>query len=135
MTRRDLPDWRDLTNRRAMLFCRVSDAEQVKGQSLDAQQHLQLAYAKEHGLDVVTIHSFQETARLSKLRKTFHAAIKEASRKDIPHLVFYMWDRIARNSTDAEMLEEMIRAGDVVLHIANERRALDANSDDSDFFL
>jgi hypothetical protein len=30
----------------------------------------------------------------------------------VRHIIFYVWDRIARNFTDAEILEEMVRDGE-----------------------
>ncbi len=69
------------------------------------------------------------------MREQFHAAIAEARREKILHLVFYVYDRVARNFTDAEILEEMIRDGDIVLHLATNRTVLHHDSPDSDFFV
>jgi DNA invertase Pin-like site-specific DNA recombinase len=129
------PGWWDDTNDRAMLICRVSDRRQLDGVSLDSQQHEQTTYAARVGLNVVATESFQETAKRSKLRAAFHAAIEKARTSNILHIVFYVWDRIARNFTDAEMLEDMIREGEVILHIASGGTVLHKESDDSDFFL
>jgi DNA invertase Pin-like site-specific DNA recombinase len=129
------PAWWDDMNDRAMLICRISDRKQLDGVSLDAQRHHQEAYAASVGLRVVATASFQESAKRSKMRAQFHAAIQQAAVQKIKHLVFYVWDRIARNSTDAEMLEELIREGEVCLHLATGGTVLHRDSDDSDFFL
>ncbi len=107
----------------------------LDGVSLEAQEHHQKLYAERVGLQVATTEPFQESAKRSKLRAQFHAAISKARNEKIRHLIFYMWDRIARNSTDTEFLEDLIRKGEVVLHIASGGNVLHANSDDSDFFI
>lgn len=50
------------------------------------------------------------------------------------HLVFYMFDRVSRNYTDLEMLEELVRDGEIVLHIASANVVLHRDSDDAAFF-
>src|SRR5258707_199292 len=117
-TREQKPAWWDDTNDRAMLICRVSDRKQLDGVSLETQEHHQQLYAERVGLRVVATEPFQESAKRSKLRAQFHAAIEKARRQNIRHLVFYMWDRIARNFTDAEMLEELVGEGEVIIHVA-----------------
>lgn len=129
------PPWWDPRNTRAMLVCRISDRKQKDGVSLDAQQHLQERYARDVGLTVAAVASFQESAKKSTLRSQFHAAIAKARAQGVKHLVFYVWDRIARNFTDAEILEEMVRDGEIVIHIACGGTVLHEDSDDSEFFL
>jgi DNA invertase Pin-like site-specific DNA recombinase len=133
--RRPLHRWWDEQNDRAMLICRISDRKQKDGVSLEAQDHHGREYAERVGLRVIIAKPFQESAKKSQLRAEFHAAIDEARRQRIKHLVFYVWDRITRNFTDAEMLEEMIRDGEIVVHIASGGTVLHADSDDSEFFL
>ncbi len=129
------PPWWDAANDRAMVICRISDRKQVDGVSLDAQNHQQRGYVERVGLRVAAVESFQESAKKSQLRVQFHAAIARARREGIRHLVFYVYDRITRNFTDAEILEEMIRDGQVVLHLASSGNVLHKGSDDSEFFL
>jgi hypothetical protein len=81
------------------------------------------------------VEPFQESAKKSQARVEFHAAIAKARRNNILHVVFSVWDRIARNSTDAELLEDAMREGDLVLHVASGGMVLHKNSDDSDFFI
>ncbi len=129
------PVWWDAKNPRAMLICRISDKKQKDGVSLEAQEHHAREYASGVGLEVVVVRPFQESAKKSQLRAAFHAAIAEAKAKGIKHLVFNVFDRIARNFTDAEMLEEMIRDDEATLHVAASGTVLHARSPDSDFFL
>ncbi len=118
-----------------MLICRISDRKQLDGVSLDAQKRLLKEYADRVGLHIVATKPFQESAKKSQLRAQFHAALGEARRDDVRHLVFYVWDRIARNFTDAEILEEQIKDGEVVVHIASGGTVLHQDCDDSEFFL
>ncbi|MCL4748601.1 MAG: recombinase family protein, partial [Myxococcales bacterium] len=129
------PPWWDTKNRRAMLICRISDKKQKDGVSLDAQERAATDYAQDVSLEVVAARPFQESAKKSALRAEFHAAIAEARKQNIKHLVFSFWDRITRNFTDAELLEEMIRDDEITLHIAAGRTVLHSQSDDSEFFM
>ena len=133
-TREHKPVWWDDTNDRAMLICRVSDRKQLDGVSLEAQEHHQQLYAERVGLRVVATEPFQESAKRSKLRAQFHAAIEKARREKIRHLVFYMWDRIARNFTDAEMLEELVGEGEVIIHVVQTGAVLHQDGNEGDFF-
>ena len=130
------PAWWDAGgNDRAMLICRVSHKKQKDGVSLPMQERHARAYVQRVGLQVVCAKPFTETAKKSVLRVQFHAAIEEARRLKVKHLIFYVWDRIARNFTDAEILEELIRDGEITLHVAEGGAVLHSGSDDSEFFL
>jgi DNA invertase Pin-like site-specific DNA recombinase len=134
-SRGDRPPWWDESNDRALLICRISDRKQLDGVSLEAQEHILRDYVQRVRLRVAAVRLFQESAKRSALREQFHAALETARRERIRHAIFYVWDRIARNSTDAEILEEHVRAGEIVLHVASGGTVLHANSDDSEFFL
>jgi len=129
------PIWWDYNNKRAMLICRISDRKQLDGVSLDAQEYNLREYAKRVGLQVVAVRSFQESAKDSSARDAFHAAVREAKKSNIRHVVFYVHDRIARNFTDVEELEKQIRAGQFVLHIATGDKVLHRKSPAGDFFI
>lgn len=129
------PAWWDPKNSRAMLISRISDKKQSDGVSLEAQRHHQQEYARATGLVVVATEAFQESAKTSKLRVQFHAAISKARSEGIRHLVFYVFDRISRNFTDLETLEELIRTGDIVVHVAQGGNVLHKFSDDGAFFM
>lgn len=129
------PAWWDIANDRAMLICRISDRKQKDGVSLDAQEREARDYARRVGLHIVKARPFQESAKKSVLRRAFHAALEEAERLEIKHIVFSMWDRISRNFTDSEMLEELIRDDAITLHVAAGGTVLHAGSDDAAFFM
>jgi DNA invertase Pin-like site-specific DNA recombinase len=131
----EYPAWWDPKNARAMLISRISDKKQSDGVSLEAQRHHQQEYARAAGLVVVATEAFQESAKTSKLRVQFHAAIAKARREGIRHIVFYVFDRISRNFTDLETLEEFIRGGDIVVHVAQGGNVLHKYSDDGAFFM
>jgi DNA invertase Pin-like site-specific DNA recombinase len=118
-----------------MLICRISDRKQLDGVSLDAQKRHLREYAENNNLIIAHTASFQESAKASKLRPQFHAAIEEGERLKVRHLVFYMFDRVSRNYTDLEMLEELVQSGEIVLHIASGNVVLHKDSDDSSFFM
>ena len=128
------PRWWDANNKRAMLICRISDRKQKDGVSLDAQRYRQEQYVREAGLEIANVASFQESAKKSSLRREFHAALEQARKLEVRHLVFYVWDRIARNFTDAEILEELVREGQLVVHVASGGQVLHRCSPNSDFF-
>lgn len=132
--RRDQQPWMG-NNNRAMAIGRISDRKQKDGVSLDAQERAMAAYVEGHHLSMAHTARFQESAKKSKLRRQFHAAIEHALTEKIRHLVFYVWDRVTRNFTDSEMLEELIRDDEIVLHIASGHNVLWEGSDDSAFFM
>jgi site-specific DNA recombinase len=134
-SRNEKPAWWDERNKKAMLISRISDKKQSDGVSLAAQHHAQKEYARAHGLTVVAVESFQESAKNSNQRVQFHTAIAKARREGIRHLVFYVFDRISRNFTDIETLEELIREGHIVLHLAQGGGPLHKDSDDGAFFM
>jgi DNA invertase Pin-like site-specific DNA recombinase len=129
------PVWWDAANDRAMLICRISDKKQKDGVSLEAQEHHGREYAARVGLNLVLVRPFQESAKCSKMRAEFHAAIAEAQSQGIKHLIFHIWDRISRNFTDSEMLEELILDDELTLHVGSTGTVLHSGSDGSEFFL
>ena len=125
------PDW--LGNPKALGIVRVSSHKQGDGNSPDVQRAGIERYAASLGLDLTGIEIIEESAKSSASRKKFHEAMARAKRKRVRHLVFWVWDRIARNYTDVEKLEEQVRDDLFVLHVANERRVLHALSTDSEW--
>lgn len=126
------PSWFG-ASRRAVGIVRVSSHKQGDGNSPDVQRAGIEAYAASLGLDLTGIEIIEESAKSSSSRKKFHEAMARAKRKRVRHLVFWVWDRIARNYTDVEKLEEQVRDDLFVLHVANERRVLHSASTDSEW--
>lgn len=128
------PAWWDERNNRAMLISRVSDEKQLDGVSLQAQDHHLAEYAKRNGLIIAGRASFQESAKSSKNRVHFQSALEQGEACNAKHVIFDMWDRVTRNFTDLEMLEERVNDGKLILHIASSNHVLYEGGDESAFF-
>ena len=84
---------------------------------------------------MVEVIKIVESAKTSELRKKYTAALKRALRQNIQHLIFHKYDREARNLTDNETNEMLVREGKVVLHYVADRKLLHKNSPDTDFLM
>ena len=58
---------------------------------------------------------------------------RAGEKEKVRHVVFWVWDRTTRNFTDYELLEDLIRRDELVLHVAHERWQLHAGSDEGDW--
>jgi len=74
-----------------------------------------------------------ETAFKRKERKKFHALIKKALKENIRHILFFWSSREARNLTDIEENDELIRAGKIIIHHVSEGKVYWKRTPDSDF--
>ncbi len=126
------PRWLGKTSR-ALGIVRVSSKKQGDNNSPGVQRDGIRAYAVANGLDLVEVVQIEESAKSSEARVKFHAALEKAKKTKARHLVFWVWDRTTRNFTDYELLEDLIRRDDAVLHVAHERWALYAGSDEGDW--
>ncbi len=120
-------------SRRAMGIVRVSSHKQGDGNSPDVQRNGIIAYSESLGMDLLDVAIIEESAKTSATRQKFHEALAKARKQKIRHLVFWVWDRIARNYTDVEQLEMDVRRDEFVLHLANERKVLHVGSSDSEW--
>jgi site-specific DNA recombinase len=118
---------------KAFAIVRVSSAKQASGTSPEAQSDGIIEYAKTRGLDVVQVWVIHESGKDSEKRVKFHEMLAAASKRDVPHLLFWQMDRIGRNLTDHELLEKRVRSGQSVLHVAAESRVLHEGSPDSEW--
>ncbi|MEW6777723.1 MAG: recombinase family protein [Bdellovibrionota bacterium] len=121
------------SNKKAFGIVRVSSHKQGDGSSPDVQKAGIEFYAESLGLSLSGVAVIEESAKYSSTRKKYHEAIKTARKSGARHLVFWVWDRIARNYTDVEDLEQDIRRDVFVLHLANERRVLHCGSTPSEW--
>ncbi len=121
-------------NNKAMGFVRVSGLGQEHNQSTALQEEGHRRYCEENGLELVEIVPLVETARRTDLRKEYHEARNRALRLGIGNLLFSKYDREARNLTDNEDNENLVRQGKIVLHYISDNKILHKNSPDSDFF-
>ena len=118
---------------RAIGVVRVSSKKQGDNNSPGVQRDGITSHAKAHGLHLVDVIMLEESAKSSEARVMFHAALARAKKEKVRHLVFWVWDRTTRNFTDYELLEDLIRRDELVLHVAHERWQLHAGSDEGDW--
>jgi site-specific DNA recombinase len=126
------PEWLGKSSR-ALGIVRVSSSGQKDNTSPETQREGVLAYARDNNLELVDVIQIEESAKDSKARKKFHAAIERLADEKIRHVIFFVWDRTTRNFTDHEILEALIRSDDIVLHVANDRWMLSVDSDEGDW--
>lgn len=123
-------------NRSAIAIIRKSSDEQ-SSISHETQEAEIMRYCKEHGLrlDQKNIYRITESAKDSEHRRKYNAAIDAALAKDLRHVLFYMYDREARNLTDAEKNAKLVKADLLCLHYVREQKVLHKGSPSSDFFM
>ena len=126
--------WRG-SNNKAIGILRVSSARQKDNTSHEVQRHEVKEYCDSHNFELSKVFEIVESAKNSEDRTKYHAAIKWALDNKIQHVLFYMFDREARNLTDNEDNEKLVRQGLIALHYVRERKVLDKFSPDSDFLM
>jgi site-specific DNA recombinase len=121
-------------NRKAIAPLRVSSAGQEGNTSWLTQKREIEDYCRDIGLELVDAVKIVETASKVGLRKKYHAVLNRALKQGIQHFVFHKYDRETRNLTDNEQNETLVRQGKLVIHYVADRKILDKNSPDSEFF-
>jgi hypothetical protein len=121
-------------NRKATALIRVSSLGQEGNTSFLTQKSEIEEYCRRCGLELMETAPIAESARDSELRKKYGAALKKALKENIQHLVFHKYDREARNLTDNETNERLVREGKIVLHYVVDGKVLHRGSPDSEFF-
>ncbi len=123
-------------NRNAIAIIRKSSEEQ-SSISHETQESEIRAYCDQHGLILrkENIRRIVESAKDSEDRKKYAGAINSALANNIRHVLFYMYDREARNLTDAEKNAKLVRADLICLHYVREQKVLHKDSPSSDFFM
>ncbi len=119
----------------ALAILRVSSRRQTDGVSHDAQEKEIREYCGREGLELTRIARITESAKDSEKRKHYSAAIHSAIENKIRHVLFYMNDREARNLTDHETNEKLVRADLIEIHYVRDRKIFRKDSSDSDFFM
>ncbi|MGK5089534.1 recombinase family protein [Bdellovibrionota bacterium FG-2] len=127
-------DWKGKNNR-AIGILRVSSNRQKDNTSHDVQRHEVQEYCQFNGLELTKVFEIVESAKDFEDRKKYRSAMLFAAEKGIQHVLFYMFDREARNLTDNEENEKLVRLGQIVLHYVRERKILHKESPDSDFLM
>lgn len=95
-----------------LALARVSSREQEKeGFSLDVQEDAIRRYVEKVGGEIIKLYKVAETASKTELRATFQEMLAEAKRlsPDLDAILFYKFDRAARNLFDYVELERLER--------------------------
>ena len=119
-------------NKKAVAINRVSDTNQKDGYSLPVQLAEVQLYCEQHGLNLVKTFTIVESAKNSRDRKQYQEAMSFILKNKIGNVLFYLFDREARNLTDLEANEEYVRKGVFVIHYMKDRKVFHRNSSDSD---
>ena len=109
----------------AIIYTRVSSAEQVQGTSLDTQEADCAAYCKRKGYAVAKV--FREAGESAKTtdRPQLQAALKFCKEKKPHKLVVWKLDRLSRNTLDGLQLQAQLSATGTRLESATE--SIEAN--------
>jgi len=106
----------DSQSERCVLYCRVSTLRQKKeGLSLDAQEDLCIAYAKNNRFDVGKIFKEDESASISE-RKKFNEMLDWMKTMGIKHLVVEKMDRYHRDMKG----ENIIKDNKLTVHLVKD---------------
>jgi site-specific DNA recombinase len=122
-------------NRNGMAIIRVSSRRQEGNISHETQEQEIRAYCERSGILLKEVVRIVESAKNSDDRKKYTRAINAALTQNIRHLLFYMYDREARNLTDNEKNEKLVKADLICLHYVRENKILSKDSPDSEFFI
>lgn len=99
------------TNKKGIIYCRVSSAEQIDGTSLESQQRMCTEYANRENIDVVQVFIEKGESAKSANRTEFIKAISFCSdkRNKVNCFIVYKLDRFARNQLDHVTVRETLR--------------------------
>jgi len=126
-------EWKTEPNKKTLLIIRRSGYGQKENTSGDTQSREGRDYAVRHGLDIVHEESIIETAFKRKERRKFRALIQKALSENIRHVLFFWSSREARNLTDLEENDDLIRSGKIIIHHVSEGKVYWKGTPDSDF--
>ncbi len=111
------------TQKRGIIYCRVSSTEQVENTSLESQERNCREYAKREGIEIITAPFIEkgESAKTAN-RTEFMKAINFCGNKKnkVTHFIVYKLDRFARNQNDHVVTQATLRRYGVVLRSVTE---------------
>lgn len=122
-------------NKKAIAPLRVSSSGQEDNTSWATQKRECEEYCRRYGLELVDTVRIVETASKPQQRKKYNELIRRALKQQIHHVIFHRYDREARNLTDNENNETLVRQGKVILHYVAEGKVLHKESPDADFLM
>ncbi len=107
---------------KAIIYCRVSTEEQVKGYSLDFQEKQSLEYAERNGFEVLKVFVEEgESAKVisrTKLTELLNFCKENIGQIDV--LIVHKLDRFARNQQDHQAIRAILAQYGVILRSATE---------------
>jgi site-specific DNA recombinase len=102
-------------NKTAILFCRVSSTEQLKGGSHQTQERHGLEYAQQKGLTVTRVFKVAETASKKAQRIKWQEFLEYVRKDQAQHVLVASVDRALRNYHDLPEVQDLqIRFGKTV---------------------
>lgn len=126
-------EWKNDPNKRALAIVRRSSSGQKENTSAETQEREIREYSKRHNLDLIKFESIIETAYQADARKKYNALMQFALAQGIKHILFYIGSREARNLTDNEKNERLIKEDKIIIHYVSENKVFDKDSPDSEF--
>ncbi len=107
-----------MTNKRAVIFCRVSTDEQARGYSLQTQLDECLKYAKQ--MKYVVLEKFKDDYTGESLDRPDLDRLREfITRTLVEVVIVYDLDRLARKSVYQMLIEEELRAHGAIVEYVN----------------
>jgi len=113
----------ETTNKKAVIYCRVSTKEQVEeGNSLVSQERLCREYALKEGYEVLEIFIEKgESAKTADRKELQRMLTLCTSKKDLVHAVIaYKVDRISRNIADYSLIKVRLKKFNVIIKSVTE---------------
>jgi site-specific DNA recombinase len=104
----------------AVIYCRVSDTEQVDGTSLASQERLCREYAQREGMHVLKVFIDAGESAKTADRPEFNKALLLCRRQKVSYFVVYKLDRFARNQDDHVMVRTVLRRNGTALRSVTE---------------
>lgn len=126
-------EWKKDLNKRALGIVRRSGLGQKENTSAETQERELRRYAQANGLELILIEPIIETAYKTEKRKKYQALMQYAQSQGIKHILFYIGSREARNLTDNEVNENLIKEDKIVIHHVSDGKVYWKGSPDSDF--
>ena len=112
-----------ISEKKGIIYCRVSSTEQVENTSLESQERNCREYAKREDIEIIT-SPFIEKGESAKTadRTEFIKAINFCSNKKnkVTHFIVYKLDRFARNQNDHVVTQTTLRRYGVALRSVTE---------------
>lgn len=110
------------TNKKAIVYCRVSSAEQVAGTSLAMQQQACEVYCEKAGISIAQVFIEKGESAKTAQRTEFIKAIDycKVTKHSIDYFVVWKMDRFARNTSDHFSVKTILAKHDISIRSVTE---------------